>query len=98
MCCAVLSRSVMSNSATPWTLACQAALSMGILQARILEWVAIFYSNHTLYYDGNNQKKLNKRKKRERETEKADLLSQENKITSHSNYMHTCITTSVPYT
>ena len=27
-------------SITPWTVACQAALSMGILQARILEWVA----------------------------------------------------------
>ena len=28
-------------SATPWTVACQAPLSMGILQARILEWVAM---------------------------------------------------------
>ena len=29
---------------TPWTVACQAPLSMGILQARILEWVTIpFY-------------------------------------------------------
>ena len=27
--------------ATPWTIACQAPLSMGILQARILEWVAM---------------------------------------------------------
>ena len=26
---------------TPWTLALQASLSMGILQARILEWVAV---------------------------------------------------------
>ena len=26
---------------TPWTVACQAPLSMGILQARILEWVAL---------------------------------------------------------
>ena len=26
---------------TPWTAACQAPLSMGILQARILEWVAM---------------------------------------------------------
>ena len=26
---------------TPWTAACQAPLSMGILQARMLEWVAI---------------------------------------------------------
>ena len=30
----------MSDSAIPWTVACQAPLSMGILQARILEWVA----------------------------------------------------------
>ena len=29
MCCAVLSRSVMSDSATPWTVAHQAPLSMG---------------------------------------------------------------------
>ena len=28
--------------ATSWTIACQAPLSMGILQARILEWVAIY--------------------------------------------------------
>ena len=27
--------------ATPWTVACQAPLSMGILQARILEWVVM---------------------------------------------------------
>ena len=39
--CAVLSHSVMSNSATPWTVAHQAPLSMGILQAGILEWVAM---------------------------------------------------------
>ena len=26
---------------TPWTVACQSPLSMGILQARILEWVAM---------------------------------------------------------
>ena len=37
----VLSHSVVSNFATPWTAACQAPLSMGILQARILEWVAM---------------------------------------------------------
>ena len=29
---------------TPWTVARQAALSMGILQARILEWVGISFS------------------------------------------------------
>ena len=34
--------SVMSDSfATPWTVAHQAPLSMGILQASILEWVAM---------------------------------------------------------
>ena len=32
------------NSATLWTAAHQAPLSMGILQARILEWVAISFS------------------------------------------------------
>ena len=38
----VLSRSVMSSSfATPSAVAHQASLSMGILQARILEWVAM---------------------------------------------------------
>ena len=30
--------------ATPWTVVCQAPRSMGILQARILEWVAIPFS------------------------------------------------------
>ena len=29
---------------TPWTVAHQAPLSMGILQARTLEWVAIFFA------------------------------------------------------
>ena len=38
----VLSRSVVSNSfATAWTLPHQAPLSVGILQAKILEWVAM---------------------------------------------------------
>ena len=38
----VLSRSVVSNSfVTPWTPPHQAPLSMGILQAKILEWVAM---------------------------------------------------------
>ena len=36
--CAVLSRSVLL---TLWTATHQAPLSMGILQARILEWVAM---------------------------------------------------------
>ena len=39
--CACQVTSVLSNSATPWTIACQAPLSVGILQARILEWVAM---------------------------------------------------------
>ena len=40
--CCVLSRSVMSNSLwSPWATTHQAPLSMGILQARILEWVAM---------------------------------------------------------
>ena len=29
---------------TPWAVACQAPLSMGILQARILKWVTISFS------------------------------------------------------
>ena len=37
----VLSRSVLSHSAAPWTVAFKAPMSMGILQARILEWVAM---------------------------------------------------------
>ena len=37
----VLSRPVVSDSATPWTIAPQAPLSKGILQARIREWVAM---------------------------------------------------------
>ena len=30
--------------ATPWTVACQASLSMGFFQTRTLAWVAIFFS------------------------------------------------------
>ena len=41
MCVCALSRSIMSDSETPWTVAYQTPLSMGILQARILEWVAM---------------------------------------------------------
>ena len=37
----VLSHLVVSDSVTPWTVAHQAALSLGILQARILEWIAM---------------------------------------------------------
>ena len=40
--CAVPSRSAVSDSfVTAWTVARQPPLSMGILQARILEWVAM---------------------------------------------------------
>ena len=39
--CRVVSHSVVSDSVTPWTVACQAPLSMGVLQARILECVAM---------------------------------------------------------
>ena len=40
--CALLSLSVVSDSLWPqWTVARQAPLSMGILQARILQWVAM---------------------------------------------------------
>ena len=42
MCACVLNHfSHIWLSAIPWTLACQAPLFMGILQARILEWVAM---------------------------------------------------------
>ena len=46
LCCAVLSWSVMSDSLRPHglTVAHQAPLSMRILQARILEWVAYPFS------------------------------------------------------
>ena len=38
MCCCAESLRLF---ATPWSVVCQAPLSMGILQARILEWVAM---------------------------------------------------------
>ena len=38
---------VMPDSATPWTVTRQAFLSMGILQARILEWVATSFSRES---------------------------------------------------
>ena len=40
VCCAWL-LSCIWLLVTPWTVACQSPLSMGILQARILEWVAM---------------------------------------------------------
>ena len=40
----VVVHSVVSDSLTPWTISQQAPLSMGIFQARLLEWVAISFS------------------------------------------------------
>ena len=34
----------MSDSATPWTIACQAPLSIGFSKQKILDWVAISFS------------------------------------------------------
>ena len=41
--------------ATPWTVDCQAPLSMGILQARILEWVAMPSSREPSQYRDQTQ-------------------------------------------
>ena len=41
VCCAVLDGSGVQLFATPWTVAHQAPLSMGLLQVKILEWVAM---------------------------------------------------------
>ena len=46
-CHSMLSCSVTSDSAAPWTVACQAPLFMGILQARMLEWVAMPFSRRS---------------------------------------------------
>ena len=40
MCCA-WSLSRVQLLATPWTVACQVPWSMGILQTRLLEWIAM---------------------------------------------------------
>ena len=40
LCCTELLSCVLLF-VTPWTIACQAPLSIGILQARRLEWVAM---------------------------------------------------------
>ena len=42
--CAVLSRSVVSDFPTSWTASRPALLSMGVLQARKLEWVTMLSS------------------------------------------------------
>ena len=44
LCCAVVSRSVVSDSSTPGTAVHQPPLSMGIFQAIVLEWAAISFS------------------------------------------------------
>ena len=41
-----------------WTVAHQAPLSMRILQARTLEWVAIFFSKHPIYYYQKKKKRM----------------------------------------
>ena len=44
----LLSHSVMSDSfVTPWATACQTPLTIGILQARILGWVAMLSSRRS---------------------------------------------------
>ena len=40
------------HNVTPWTVVCQASLSMGFFQARILEWVAISFSKGDLPHPG----------------------------------------------
>ena len=46
MQCAVLNRSVMSDPCDPTNYGLEGSSVHGILQARILEWVAISFSNH----------------------------------------------------
>ena len=43
---------------TPWTVACQALLSMRLLQARILEWVVLFYSRRIFLTQKQNLRLL----------------------------------------
>ena len=50
--CAVLSHSVLSDCATLWTVARQVPLSTGILQAKILEWVAMPFSRGIILNKG----------------------------------------------
>ena len=59
--------------ATPWTIAHQAPLS-GISQARILEWVAVSFSNKNVYKSFSTmldrlEKEHQKNKERERDGE-----------------------------
>ena len=41
MCVCILGVLVVSDSVTPWTVACQAPLSLGLSWQEYLEWVAI---------------------------------------------------------
>ena len=54
MCVCAQSLSHVWLFATLWTVALQAPLSMGILQARTLEWVAIFSSRGSTWTQGSN--------------------------------------------
>ena len=54
MCCAVLRLSVLSDAVILWTVARQAPLSMRILQAIILEWVAMTSSRGIFPIQGLN--------------------------------------------
>ena len=54
MLCCAQSLSPVRLFVTPWTIARQAPLSMGILQARILEWVAMPSSNGSSQAKGSN--------------------------------------------
>ena len=56
LCCAELSLSAPSDSFPPlWTVAPQAPLSMGILQGRILEWVASSPPEHNHWGGGETE-------------------------------------------
>ena len=47
MCAVLFLVSCVQLFVTPWTVACQAPLSEVILQARILEWVAMPFSRES---------------------------------------------------
>ena len=79
LCAYVLGHSVISDSATPCTVAHQAPLSMGIPQARILEWVAMpssrGSSHHSLYSDPFAQKLVTRSRLASRGAGKCSLYS-----------------------
>ena len=50
----MFSHLVVSDSVSPWTVVCQAPLSTGILQARILEWVAMHPLQGIVPIQGSN--------------------------------------------